>query len=99
MLAILVDGVQPERAVRRTGRGSGLRRGGEDGGESSASSGHEAGDLERQVERLRQIVRGMGEQVAVRLGLSRSFGDEQGVTPAGCWLMADGFFSLSDPQP
>jgi hypothetical protein len=64
------------------------------------SKAEEAGDdLDRRVERLRQIVRGMGEQVAVRLGLSRSFGDEQGVTPAGCWLMADGFFSLSDPQP
>ncbi|MCI0459824.1 MAG: hypothetical protein L0Z62_22980 [Gemmataceae bacterium] len=59
----------------------------------------EAGDLERRVERLRQIVRGMGEQVAVRLGLSRAFQNESGPAPTGCWLMADGFFSLSDPQP
>jgi hypothetical protein len=42
----------------------------------------------------------MGAAVAVRLGLSRAFA-APGVSgsSAACWLMADGFFSWSDPQP
>lgn len=56
-------------------------------------------DLDRQLERLHALVAGMGEQVAVRLGLSRSFGYEGAHTAPACWLMADGFFSLADPQP
>jgi hypothetical protein len=56
-------------------------------------------DLDRQLEHLRALIRGMGEQVAVRLGLSRAFQEGQGAAPTGCWLMAGGFFSLSDPQP
>jgi hypothetical protein len=40
----------------------------------------------------------MGDQVAVRLGLSRAFNSRSG-EPGVCWLMADGFFSLTEPQP
>jgi len=50
-----------------------------------------------QAEALNGLVRQMGEVVAVRLGLSRSFAGE-GQRPV-CWLMANGFFSLADPQP
>jgi hypothetical protein len=55
-------------------------------------------DLDRQLAVLQAAVRQMGEQVAVRLGLSRPFHQENGRDPPRCWLMADGFFSLSDPQ-
>jgi hypothetical protein len=44
-------------------------------------------------------VRQMGEQVAVRLGLTRPFQAAPNGGPGCCWLMADGFFSLNDPQP
>jgi hypothetical protein len=50
------------------------------------------------VERLFQAVQRMGEQLAVRLGLSRSFQGRSQQGPAMCWLMADGIFSLADPQ-
>jgi hypothetical protein len=55
--------------------------------------------LTEQVQALNQAVRRMGDQVAVRLGLSRPFpsGAESG--EAKCWLMVDGIFSLADPQP
>jgi hypothetical protein len=56
-------------------------------------------DLDRQLAALREAVRGMGERVAVRLGLSRPFQYHDGQGAALCWLMADGFFSLADPQP
>lgn len=46
---------------------------------------------------LSQLVSQMGEQVAVRLGLSRPFASGAGQGPR-CWLMVDGLFSLSDPQ-
>jgi hypothetical protein len=60
--------------------------------------GERAGnDLERRVKTFHAAVQLMGEQVAVRLGLSRSF-QGQGDQPGVCWLMADGFFSLADPQ-
>jgi hypothetical protein len=48
---------------------------------------------------LDEYVRRMGEQVAVRLGLSRPFFGRPDAGPGYCWLMADGFFSLADPQP
>jgi len=54
--------------------------------------------LKGQLAHLQTMVRTMGEQVAVRLGLSRPFQPEDGLEPPRCWLMADGFFSLSDPQ-
>jgi len=54
--------------------------------------------LDAQLERMTQLVRDMGEQVAVRLGLTRPFQSEANRTGL-CWLMADGFFSFSDPQP
>jgi hypothetical protein len=60
--------------------------------------GERAGnDLEQRVKTFHAAVQHMGEQVAVRLGLSRSF-QGQGDQPGVCWLMADGFFSLADPQ-
>ena len=42
----------------------------------------------------------MGDTVAVRLGITRPFTPQEGAgrTPGLCWLMADGFFSLTDPQ-
>jgi hypothetical protein len=60
----------------------------------------EAGaDLDRQTALLDRFVHGLGDQVAVRLGLSRPFQHTDGQSgEAACWLMADGFFSLSDPQ-
>src|SRR5262249_55770624 len=51
-----------------------------------------------QIHALTRAVRQMGEQVVVRLGLSRAFQSTAG-QEAFCWLMADGFFSLVDPQP
>lgn len=56
-----------------------------------------AANVDQQIAALHSAVRGMGELVAVRLGLSRAFQQEGG--PGLCWLMADGFFSWSDPQP
>jgi hypothetical protein len=41
----------------------------------------------------------MGETVAVRLGLSRSYQPSDSRAPGKCWLMVDGLFSLADPQP
>jgi hypothetical protein len=58
-----------------------------------------AKELGGQVDALNQAVRGMGEQVAVRLGLSRAFPGTPTRGPGQCWLMADGFFSFADPQP
>ncbi len=55
-------------------------------------------DLGGQEQALTRMVRQMGEDVAVRLGLSRAFAGGATTTPQ-CWLMADGFFSLADPQP
>lgn len=57
-----------------------------------------ASDLRGRIEALQRTVQGMGEQIAIRLGLSRAFQDNPQATPA-CWLMADGFFSLAYPQP
>lgn len=55
--------------------------------------------LDGRVKALERAVRQMGEQVAVRLGLSRAFDGGGGQGEVACWLMADGFFSLTDPQP
>jgi hypothetical protein len=60
---------------------------------------HAAADLDGRLRELNAAVQQMGEQVAVRLGLSRAFQGDPGRAPAACWLMADGFFSLTDPQP
>ncbi len=48
---------------------------------------------------LNEAVRQMGDPVAVRLGLSRGFTPRENGGPGYCWLMADGFFSFTDPQP
>jgi hypothetical protein len=56
-----------------------------------------SGDPARQIAALNTAVMQMGERVAVRLGLSRPF-QSDARQPAMCWLMADGFFSLHDPQ-
>lgn len=51
--------------------------------------------------RIRQMtfaIAQMGEQVAVRLGLSRSFQATPARGESFCWLMADSFFSFNDPQ-
>jgi hypothetical protein len=57
-----------------------------------------ATDPQGQAQALTEAVRQMGEQVAVRLGLARPWKPPDGDGPARCWLMADGFFSLADPQ-
>jgi hypothetical protein len=56
-------------------------------------------DLEGQVRALQHLVAGMGDPVAVRLGLSRPFLNGEHKDAGRCWVMVDGFFSLSDPQP
>jgi hypothetical protein len=58
-----------------------------------------ARDLPGLVNGLQAAVRDMGEQVAVRLGLSRPYPPQGEDGQSFCWLMADGFFSLTDPQP
>jgi hypothetical protein len=56
-------------------------------------------DLDGQLTLVRHAVQHMGEQVAVRLGLSRPFTPRADGGEGFCWLMADGFFSMADPQP
>ena len=53
-----------------------------------------------QQQALAWAVGQMGDIVAVRLGVTRPFAPQEGAgrTPGLCWLMADGFFSLTDPQ-
>jgi hypothetical protein len=58
-----------------------------------------ATDLNGLALSLIHIVRAMGERVAVRLGVSRPFQANPQRGPGLCWLMVDGIFSLSDPQP
>ena len=50
------------------------------------------------IETLNRILADMGAEVAVRIGLSRSFQAAPGRAECACWLMADGFFSFNDPQ-
>jgi hypothetical protein len=52
-----------------------------------------------QITFINRTLQQMGSQVAVRLGLSRAFQGDARQGAAMCWLMADGFFSLHDPQP
>jgi len=52
---------------------------------------------EQQIQAMNAAVRRMGDRIAVRLGLSRPFSTDG--ASAFCWLMADGFFSLSEPMP
>jgi hypothetical protein len=54
--------------------------------------------IDEQVRIITAAVQDMGPRVAVRLGLSRGFQSADS-SNALCWLMADGFFSLEDPQP
>jgi hypothetical protein len=54
-------------------------------------------DVQRDV--LAHLVGEMGQQVAVRVGLSRAYSAIGKEEDAVCWLMADGFFSLANPQP
>lgn len=57
-------------------------------------------EVSQQIAALQAAIRGMGDDIAVRLGLSRAFAsNDSGNTASACWLMADGFFSWSDPQP
>jgi hypothetical protein len=48
---------------------------------------------------LKQALAQMGETVVVRLGVSRPYARPNGSSLPVCWLMADGFFSMGDPQP
>ena len=58
-----------------------------------------SGNFDTQVRTLTRAVQQMGEQVVVRLGLSRPFAGTPGGAPGVCWLMADGFFSPTNPEP
>ncbi|HEV3204141.1 MAG TPA: hypothetical protein VGY77_07155 [Gemmataceae bacterium] len=55
-------------------------------------------DLKQRLQILNQTIRNMGPVIAVRLGLSRPFAANGAMSKPFCWLMADGFFSPSDPQ-
>jgi hypothetical protein len=55
-------------------------------------------DIVQRLKILDTAVQQMGEQIAMRLGLSRPFAGGTDPRPQ-CWVMADGFFSLLDPQP
>jgi len=48
---------------------------------------------------LTSIVQWMGDPVVVRLGLSRPYRGDSSQGAEVCWVMANGFFSLTDPQP
>lgn len=50
------------------------------------------------MQALTLAVAQMGAEIAVRLGLSRSFQATPARAESACWLMADGFFSFNDPQ-
>jgi hypothetical protein len=54
-------------------------------------------DLPGRLQLLHRALEQMGDQVAVRLGLSRPF-QPRADTSSFCRLMVDGFFSLNDPQ-
>ena len=54
--------------------------------------------LAKRLQVLKQTIDRMGDRIAVRLGLSRGY-QANPTGPAFCYLMADGFFSLADPQP
>jgi len=58
-------------------------------------------DVTIRLRELERIVGQMGERIAVRTGLTRPYAPQGASQPAAavCWLMADGFFSLDDPQP
>jgi hypothetical protein len=58
-----------------------------------------SGDPDGQARALTRAVRQMGEEVVVRVGLSRAFQATPGRNDAVCWLMADGFFSRTNPEP
>jgi len=51
------------------------------------------------LDALKAAVARMGEPVLVRVGVSRPYAHPGSSSLPVCWLMADGFFSLSDPQP
>jgi hypothetical protein len=53
---------------------------------------------EKQRQEFSRIVGEMGDQVAVRIGLSRAYSATGQEEDAVCWLMADGFFSAINPQ-
>jgi hypothetical protein len=53
--------------------------------------------LDGQLRFVQKAVRDMGEQIAIRVGLSRPYAPPGG--EARCSLMADGFFSLAEPMP
>jgi hypothetical protein len=48
---------------------------------------------------LKLAVAQLGDPLVVRLGLSRPYAPPESSSLPRCYLMADGFFSLSDPQP
>ena len=55
--------------------------------------------LEARLQLLSTAVTAMGDKVVVRLGLSRPFQGSPQRGPGACWVMADGFFSLQNPEP
>jgi hypothetical protein len=55
--------------------------------------------VEERLAWMAQTVAGLGERVAIRLGVSRPYAGDPARDEPVCWLMADGFFSPTDPQP
>lgn len=51
------------------------------------------------LQSLKLALAQLGETVVVRLGVSRPYAHPGSSSLPVCWLMADGFFSLNDPQP
>jgi hypothetical protein len=57
-----------------------------------------SGNLTSLARNLDDMVRAMGESIAVRFGLSRPAQNAPERVWTSCWLMIDGIFSLTDPQ-
>lgn len=51
------------------------------------------------LQALKLALAQMGQRVLVRLGVSRPYAYPGSSSLPVCWLMADGFFSMNDPQP
>jgi hypothetical protein len=56
-------------------------------------------NLDERVREMSRAVHEMGNEVVVRLGLARAFQATPARQQCPCYVMADGFFSFTDPQP
>jgi hypothetical protein len=58
----------------------------------------DSANLESLARKLDDMVRAMGDPIAVRFGLSRPSQNDPERVWTSCWLMIDGIFSLTNPQ-